>query len=316
MKAIVLNGYGSTDHLSLKEVPPPKAKDNGIVVRVRAASVNAGDLFTIMGTPWMIRMNVGFPRPKDFIPGWDIAGIVDSVGSSAGKFKPGDEVYGSTESAFAEYAAGEETIFELKPDHLTFEEAAALPTAALTALQRLRDGGSIGNGRKVLVLGASGGVGSMAVQIARSYGCEVDGVCHSRKAEMVTSLGADRVYRYDTEDFLRTDRRYDLILDNTGRNRFSDMKRILTEDGLILPNSGHGGMSYVMKAFAMEPFDRHIGKMAVADLKKGDMKALNRLVEEGSLRPYVDRTFRLEETPAAIDYLDRGEVKGKIVITC
>ena len=315
MKAVVLNGYGSPDFISLKDVPKPDTTENGVLVRVAAASVNAGDVFTVKGSPYMLRMEVGFPKPKDHILGWDIAGIVESVGRNVGRFKPGDEVYGSIESAFAEYAAGEEILFEEKPKSLTFEEAAALPTAALTALQRLRDGGNIQKGQKVLILGASGGVGSLAVQIARSFGCEVDGVCHSRKTEMVKSLGADRVYAYDTEDFFRTDRRYDLILDNTGRTRFSDMKRILTDDGLIMPNSGHGGMAYVIKAFSMAPFDRHIGTMKIVDLKKGDLKVINGLVEEGWVKPHVDRTFRLEETPQAIEYMDQGEVKGKIVIT-
>ncbi len=315
MKAIVLNGYGSTDYLNVKDVPKPDIKENEVLVRVKAASVNAGDLFAVKGSPYMIRMDVGFPKPKDYILGWDIAGIVELVGRNVGRLKPGDEVYGSVESAFAEYVVGEEILFEDKPKSLTFEEAAALPTAALTALQRLRDGGNIRKGQKVLILGASGGVGSLAVQIARSFGCEVDGVCHSRKIEMVKSLGADRVYSYDTEDFFRTDRRYDLILDNTGRNRFSDMKRILTEDGLIMPNSGHGGMSYVIKAFSMAPFDKHIGTMKIADLKKGDLKVINGLIEEGWIKPHVDRTFRLEETPRAFEYMDQGEVKGKIVIT-
>ncbi|TFH04773.1 MAG: NAD(P)-dependent alcohol dehydrogenase [Spirochaetales bacterium] len=315
MRAVVLNGYGSTEFISLKDVPKPGTKETEVLVRVTAAAVNAGDVFTVKGSPYMLRMDVGFPRPKDHILGWDVSGIVESVGGSASRFKPGDEVYGSVESAFAEYAVGEEILFEEKPRSLTFGEAAALPTAALTALQRMRDGGNIQKGQKVLILGASGGVGSLAVQIARSFGCEVDGVCHSRKTEMVKSLGADRVYAYDAEDFFTTDRRYDLILDNTGRARFSDMKKILTDDGLIIPNSGHGGMAYVIKAFSMAPFDRHIGTMKIVDLKNGDLKVINGLVEGGWVKPHVDRTFRLEETPQAIEYMEQGEVKGKIVIT-
>lgn len=315
MKAIVLNGYGSTDFLSLKEVPKPAPKANEVLVKVSAVSLNAGDLFSVMGSPYMIRMAIGFPRPKDYIPGWDVAGVVESVGSDVQRFKPGDEVYGSVESAFAEYVSAEEILFEEKPKSLSFEEAAALPTAALTALQRLRDGGKIRKDQKVLILGASGGVGSMAVQIALSFGCEVDGVCHSSKAEMVKSLGADRVYAYDKEDFFRTDRSYDLILDNTGKNKFSDMKIILTSDGLIMPNSGHGGMSYVLKAFSIASFDKHIGTMSVVDLKKGDLKAINDLIEKGHVKPHLDRIFPLEDTAQAFDYMDKGEVKGKIAIT-
>ncbi|MFW3146897.1 MAG: NAD(P)-dependent alcohol dehydrogenase, partial [Thermoplasmatota archaeon] len=285
MKAIVQNGYGSVDFLSLKDVEKPEIKDNEVLVKVIASSVNAGDLFTVKGNPFMLRFSVGFPKPKDHILGWDVAGIVESVGKDAKKFKPGDQVYGSTDSAFAEFVVGEEVLFETKHKGLSFEEAAAIPTAALTALQRLRDGGSIRKGQKVLILGASGGVGSMAVQIARSFGCEVDGVCSSGKKDMVRSLGANKVYSYDKEDFTKSERRYDLILDNTGVNKFSDMKKVLTKNGLIMPNSGHGGMGYVIKAFAKAPFDKHVGTMKIADLKKGDLKLINGLIENGSLKP-------------------------------
>lgn len=314
MKAVVQNGYGSTKYLTLKDVKKPSVKENEVLVKVLAASVNAGDLFTVKGSPFMLRFEVGFPKPKDHILGWDVAGIVDSVGKNVKRFKKGDEVYGSTKFAFAEFAAGEDIFFERKPKSLSFEEAAAIPTAALTALQRLRDGGNIRKDQKVLILGASGGVGSMAVQIARSFGCEVHGVCSSKKKDLVRSLGASRVYSYDKEDFTRSDQRYDLILDNTGRNGFSDMKRVLKKNGMIVPNSGHGGMGYVIKAFARAPFDRHVGTMKIADLKKGDLNTINGLIEDGSLRPFVDKVFSLEDTPKAIDYMDSGRVRGKIVI--
>jgi NADPH:quinone reductase-like Zn-dependent oxidoreductase len=314
LKAIVQNGYGNPDVLMMKEITTPVPKENEVLVKVLAASVNAGDLFTVKGSPFMLRFDVGFPKPRDYILGWDIAGTVESVGKKVMRFKKGDEVYGSTKFAFAEYATGEDIMFELKPEGLSFEEAASIPTAALTALQRLRDGGDIRKGQKVLVLGASGGVGSMAVQIASSFGCDVDGVCNSGKKDMVKSLGADRVYCYDKEDFTRSERRYDLILDNTGRNKFSDMKKILTENGKILPNSGHGGMSYVIKAFAKAPFDKHMGTMKVADLKKGDLKIISNLIENGRLKPYVDKVFPLKDTPKAIDYMEKGKVRGKISI--
>lgn len=314
MKAIVQNGYGSTEFLSIKDVKKPEIRENEVLVKVKAASVNAGDLFTVKGSPFILRMDVGFPKPKDHILGWDIAGMVDSVGRSVKKFTKGDEVYGSTKYAFAEYVAGEENLFEMKPKSLSFEEAAAIPTAGLTALQRLRDGGNIKKGQKLLILGASGGVGSLAVQIARSYGCKVDGVCSSSKKEMVKTLGASRVYSYDKEDFTQSGEKYDIILDNTGRNRFSDMKKALSKDGMIIPNSGHGGMSYVIKAFSTAPIDKHVGKMQIADLKRGDLKKINELIEDGWIKPHVDRTFKLEEVPEAIDYMDKGNVRGKIVI--
>jgi NADPH:quinone reductase-like Zn-dependent oxidoreductase len=314
LKAVVQNGYGSTKYLTIKDVKKPSVKDNEVLVKVLAASVNAGDLFTVKGNPFMLRFEVGFPKPKDHILGWDVAGIVESVGKKVKRFKKGDEVYGSTKYAFAEFAAGEDIFFERKPKSFSFEEAAAIPTAALTALQRLRDGGKISKGQKVLILGASGGVGSMAVQIARSFGCEVHGVCSSSKKEMVRSLGAIRIYSYDKEDFTRSDQRYDLILDNTGRNGFSDMRRVLKKNGLILPNSGHGGMGYVTKAFAKAPFDKHIGIMKIADLKKGDLKVINRMIEKGLLKPHVDRTFSLKDTAEAMEYMDSGRVRGKVAI--
>ncbi len=315
MKAIVQNGYGSPDVLSLKDVAKPEPTAKEVLVRVVATSVNAGDLFTVKGHPFVVRLTVGFPRPKDHILGWDVAGIVESVGSGVSRFSPGDEVYGATDAAFAEFALGEETLFEAKPRDISFEAAAAIPTAAITALQRLRDGGKIKRGQRILVLGASGGVGSLAVQVARSYGCEVDGVCSARKREMVRSLGAAHVYAYDEEGFTGSNARYDLILDNTGRNSFAELKTVLADDGVILPNSGHGGMSYVMRAFIKAPFDRRIATMKIADLTKGDLAVINELYEKGWIKPHIDRTFSLAQTPQALEYLDQGHVQGKIVIT-
>jgi NADPH:quinone reductase-like Zn-dependent oxidoreductase len=314
MRAVVQNDYGSSKALSLKDVTKPVPKDNEVLVKVVAASVNAGDLFTMKGSPYMVRFTVGFPKPKDFIPGWDVAGIVDTVGRNVERFKAGDEVYAAVTGAFAEYVCAEEYLFEAKPDNLDFQAAAAVPTAAVTALQRLRDGGKITQGRKVLITGASGGVGSFAVQIARSFGAQVAGVCSSSKADLVRSIGAEVVYPYDKEDFTDTNERYDLILDNAGKNRFSDMKRILTPAGLVLPNSGHGGMGYVLKAFIAAPFDRQIGGMQVADLKTGDLKVIRELIESGAVTPVIDRTFKLEETPQALEYLENGKARGKIVI--
>jgi NADPH:quinone reductase-like Zn-dependent oxidoreductase len=314
MKAVVQNGYGKSDVLMVKEMPKPAPKDGEVLVKVTAASVNAGDLFTVQGSPYMLRFDVGFPKPKDYILGWDVTGTVEEIGSGVTRFAPGDAVFGSTNAAFAEYVVAEEAVLEFKPESLSFEEAAAVPTAALTALQRLRDGGDMKQGQKVLILGASGGVGSMAVQIAKFYGCEVHGVCSSQKTDLVRSLGAGRVYAYDKEDFTNSDERYDLILDNTGRNTFSAMKKILTENGLIMPNSGHGGMSYVIRAFARAPFDKQIGTMKIADLKKGDLLVIKDLIDAGRLKPNVDKVYSLEETPKAVEYMRQGHVRGKIVI--
>jgi NADPH:quinone reductase-like Zn-dependent oxidoreductase len=314
MKAVVQNSYGSSKALSLKDIEKPIPGDNEVLVKAIAAAVNAGDLFTMKGSPYVVRFTVGFPRPKDFILGWDIAGIVESVGKNVKRFRPGDEVYGAVTGAFAEYACAEVHSFVTKPNNLDFQEAAAVPTAAVTALQRLRDGGRITRGQKVLITGASGGVGSFAVQIAKSYGAEVAGVCSSKKVDMVRSLGAEIVYPYDKKDFTESSERFDLILDNAGKYRFSAMKKVLTSNGLILPNSGHGGMGYVLKAFILASFDQHIGKMKVADLKTNDLKVIKDLIESGTIAPVIDRTFELDETPEALEYLEKGNARGKVII--
>ncbi len=315
MKAIVQNDYGSSDALKFKDVEKPRIKDNEVLVKVLASSVNAGDLFSLNGTPFMIRFSVGFPKPKDFILGWDVAGKIEEAGKDITEIKVGDEIFGSTESAFAEYVVMDMEKLAVKPSNLSFEEAAAAPTAAITALQRLRDGGNIRKGQKVLITGASGGVGSFAVQIAKTLGAEVAGLCSTGKVEMVRSLGADHVIDYQKEDFTRSDLRFDLILDNTGNRSFSDMKRVLTSDGMIIPNSGHGGMSYVLKAFALAPFTKKIGAMKIADLNNKDFNILREMMETGSIRPFVDKVFPFQKIPDAIKYLEDGLARGKIVIS-
>ncbi|MBI9106442.1 MAG: NAD(P)-dependent alcohol dehydrogenase [Spirochaetales bacterium] len=315
MKAIVQNDYGSPDALKVKEVRKPRIKENEVLVKVIASSVNAGDLFSLNGTPFMVRFSVGFPKPKDFIPGWDVAGKIVEVGRNITEIKVGDEIFGSTESAFAEYVVMDMEKLARKPSNLSFEEAAAVPTAAITALQRLRDGGNIKKGQKVLITGASGGVGSFAVQIAKTFGAEVTGLCSTGKVEMVRSIGADHVIDYQKDDFTRSDLRFDLILDNTGNRSFSDMKRVLTSDGMIIPNSGHGGMSYVIKAFALAPFTKKIGVMKIANLNNKDFNILRVMMESGDIKPVVDKIFPLQETPDAIKYLEDGLARGKIVIS-
>jgi NADPH:quinone reductase-like Zn-dependent oxidoreductase len=246
MKAIVQNDYGSPDVLKLQEVAEPVVKENDVLVSVSAASINAGDLFSLRGSPWLVRLTVGFPKPKNNILGWDIAGRVQEVGEKVTQFQPGDEVFASCSAAFAEYACVAEDKLALKPTNLTFEQAAAVPTAAVTALQGLRDAGKLRAGQKVLINGASGGVGTFAVQIAKVLGAEVTGVCSTRNVDIVRSLGADHVFDYTKEDFAKSGRRYDLILDNVASRSFSDLRSVLTPQGVIIPNSGHGGMGYVL----------------------------------------------------------------------
>jgi NADPH:quinone reductase-like Zn-dependent oxidoreductase len=242
MKAIVQTEYGSSDVLKLKDLDKPVVKDNGVLVRVHAAAVNAGDYFSMIGSPWIVRMMVGFPKPKNYILGWDVAGHVEAVGKKVTRFQPGDEVYGSCNHTFAEYVSADANRFAMRPANLTFEQAAAVPTAALTALIGLRDAGKVQPGQNVLINGASGGVGTFAVQIAKSFGAEVTGVCSTKNTDMVRSIGADHVIDYTLEDFTQGGQRYDLILDNVASRSFSDLRRSLTPQGTIIPNSGHSGM--------------------------------------------------------------------------
>jgi NADPH:quinone reductase-like Zn-dependent oxidoreductase len=314
MKAIVQNGYGAPDVLAIKELSRPEVKDDEVLVRVHAASINAGDYFSMKGSPWLVRFTVGFPKPKDYILGWDVAGRVEAVGRTVKHFQLGDEVFGSCHHAFAEYVSAAADMLAPKPVNLTFEQAAAVPTAALTALQGLRDAGRVRPAQKVLINGASGGVGTFAVQIAKALGAEVTGICSTRNVEMVRSLGANHVVDYTKEDFTQSETRYDLILDNVGNRSFSDLRRILAPQGVIVPNSGHGGMSYVFKAFLLSPFLRQQGSPLMTKPNQKDLLVLKELIESGAIAPVIDRTYSLDKTPAALGYTSKGHARGKVVI--
>ncbi len=315
MKAIVQNDYGSPDVLQLAEVAQLGMKDDQVLVRVKAVSINAGDMFAMRGNPWLVRLTVGFPKPKNYILGWDMAGVVEAAGSSVTQFHPGDEVYAACSSALAEYVSVDEDKLALKPANLTFEQAAAIPTAAITALKGLRDVGKLQPGQKVLINGASGGVGTFAVQIAKALGAEVTGVCSTRNVDLVRSLGADDVVDYTREDFIQNGRRYDLILDNVASHSFSDLMRVLTPQGLIVPNSGHSGMGYVFKAFLLSPFLRQLGSMYLAVPNGKDLTQLREWIETGKVKPVIERTYTLREAPEAFRYLDKEHARGKVVIT-
>lgn len=315
MKAIVQNAYGSSDVLKLAEVNKPVIKDNEVLIKVHAAGLNAGDIFSMRGTPYMIRFTVGFPKPKNFILGWDVAGKVEKVGKDVKRFKPGDEVYTSCQSAFAEYVSVEERKVAMKPKNLSFEEAAAVPTAGLTSLQGLRDKGKVKSGQKVLINGASGGVGHFAVQIAKVVGAEVTGVCSGKNKDMVLSIGANNVIDYTKQDFTKGEERYDLILDMVANHKFKDLRRALKKQGLVQPNSGHGGMSYVVKGFFLSLFMRRQGSLYLAKVTKKDLNVLKDLIEAGKIKPVIDKTYPFIDTPKAIAYLDKGHAKGKVVIT-
>ena len=315
MKAIVQNDYGSPDVLKLAEVAQPVMKDNQVLVRVKAVSINVGDMFAMRGNPWPTRLIAGFPKPKNYILGQDMAGVVEAAGASVTQFRPGDEVYAACSGALAEYVSVTEDKLAFKPASLTFEQAAAIPTAAITALKGLREVGKLQPGQKVLINGASGGVGTFAVQIAKALGAEVTGVCSTRNVDMVRSLGADDVVDYTRQDFTQNGRRYDLILDNVASHSFSEIMRVLTPQGLIVPNSGHSGMGYVFKAFLLSPFLRQLGSVYFAVPNGKDLTQLKEWLETGKVKPVIDRTYPLYEAPEAFRHLDKEHARGKVVIT-
>ena len=316
MRAIVQNNYGSPDVLELKEIDNPVVKDNNVLVRVQSAGLNAGDVFTMRGAPSAVRLIVGLLKPKNnHVPGWDVAGYVEAIGKNVTQFKPGDKVFGACNGTCAEFACARESSLLLKPASLTFEQAAAVPTAAVTALLGLQNTRELQPRQKVLINGASGGVGSFAVQIAKSFGAEVTGVCSTRNVEMVRSIGADHVVDYTQDDFTQGGQRYDLILDNVGNHSFSDLRHALTPKGILQPNTGNAGMSYVFKALILSLFMRKQGRLFVANPKQEDLAVLKVFIESGKVTPVIDRTYPLREAVEAFRYLDEGHARGKIVIT-
>jgi NADPH:quinone reductase-like Zn-dependent oxidoreductase len=315
MKAVIQVGYGSADVIEAREIDRPVVGEDDVLVRVHAASLAAGDYFGMRGTPFPIRLVIGLRRPKrDYVVGADLAGRVEAVGRNVTRLKPGDEVFGECSRACAEYTSARESRLVPKPDDLTFAQAAAMPTSAVTALQALRDHGNVQPGQRILVNGASGGVGTFAVQIAKALGAEVTGVCSTANVEMVRSIGADHVIDYTKEDFTRGEARYDLILDNVASHSFAAYRRVLTPGGRILPSSGHAGMGYVIKAFLLSPFMRQQVRPFVATSNQADLLALAEMVAAGQITPVIDRTYPLAETAEAFRYLDQGHARGKVVI--
>ncbi|UCE01096.1 MAG: NAD(P)-dependent alcohol dehydrogenase [Chloroflexota bacterium] len=309
-----MNAYGGPEVLEIKEVEKPAVAEGEVLVSVHASSLNAGDYFSMRGSPWLTRFSVGFPKPKDHILGWDLAGHVEDVGKDVTRFQPGDEVFTSCTSALAEYACAPEGVFARTPTNLTFEQAAAVPSAAITALHALRDQAGVQPGQKVLINGASGGVGTFAVQIAKALGAEVTGVCSTRNLDMVRSIGADHVIDYTNEDFTRSGQRYDLILDNVGNHAFSDYRRALAPGGTHLPNTGHGGMGYVIKAYMLSALMSQHARPFLSVPNGEDLTYIKELIEAGKVKPVIDRTYRMSETPEAFRYLEEEHAQGKVVI--
>jgi len=320
MKAIAYRCYGSPDVLQFADIEKPAPADDEVLVKVVAASVNPLDWHYVRGAPYIMRLMSGLGAPKDTRLGVDFAGTVEAVGKNVKRFKPGDEVFGGGSGAFAEYmTVREDGALTMKPADVSFEQAASAPIAAVTALQALRDTGRLQPGQKVLINGASGGVGTFAVQIARSFGAEVTGVCSSRNVEMVRSIGADHVVDYTKEDYTDSGNQYDLIIDMVGNHSLSANRRVLKPDGIfVIVGGGKGNwlgpMMSPIKALMLSPFvDQEFG-MILAQLRQDDLAILGDLMQAGKVTPVIDRHYQLREVPAALRYSEEGHAQGKIII--
>jgi len=306
----------------METIAKPEPKERQVLIKVRASSVNPAEWYGVSGQPRVVRLSSGIGAPKRSRVGYDMAGVVEAVGPGVTRFKPGDEVFGGVGGAYAEYALGrEQGAIAHKPANISFEEAAGIPIAAITALQGLRDQGHIAAGKKVLINGASGGVGTYAVQIAKSYGAEVTGVCSTRNVEMVRSLGADHVVDYTKENFTEGQERYDLILDNVGSQDFSDMADVMTPGGIIVVVGGSkkepflGPISRIISSKVAGLFVEQEMKFFIADVNAADLELLAGLMRDGKMKTVIDRRFPLEATGAALEYLGEGHARGKVILT-
>jgi len=322
MKAIIQDRYGSPDVLQLREVDKPVAADNEVLVRIHAAGVNARDWHVMRGDPYLARLTLGFGRPEVKIRGTDFAGRVEAVGRDVKRFRPGDEVYGEIDGAFAEYVCVPDDVVEPKPANLTFEQAAAVPLAGNTALMGLRDVGRVQPGQQVLINGASGGVGTFAVQIAKSFGADVTGVCSTGNVDLVRSIGGDHVIDYTREDFTHNGRRYDVVLDLVGNRSLTEFRRALTPAGTLILSGGGvseggsliGPVGLIIRGQMLSRFVRHRLLVLTAKPSKVNLATLRELVESGKVTPVIDRTYPLSKAPEAIRYLEVEHARAKVVI--
>ncbi|MFJ6054819.1 NAD(P)-dependent alcohol dehydrogenase [Streptomyces sp. NPDC092307] len=320
MKAMVQDVYGSPEVLRMEETERPEPRRGEVLVRVRAAGVDQGVWHLMSGKPYAVRAVSGLRRPRTRVRGMDVAGVVEAVGPDVTRFRPGDEVYGNCSGSFAEYARAKEGTLAPKPAGLGFEQAAAVPVSACTALGAVRDSGQVEAGQRVLVLGASGGVGSFAVQVAKAYGAHVTGVCSTAKTDLVRSLGADEVLDYTQEDPVDGSRRYDVILDIAGNRPIARLRRALTPRGTLAIVGGEGGGNWIggnqrqLGAMLLSPFVGHRLRAHGTLVRSRDLEALTELIEAGSVTPALDRIYPLAEVPEAIRYLRDGHVRGKLVI--
>jgi len=322
MKAIVQDKYGAPqDVLTLQEIEKPTIGEEDVLVQVRAAGVHIGDWLVGSGLPYMIRMGYGLTKPKNRVPGMEFSGQIEAVGKNVTQFQLGDDVFGfSNAGAFAEYVSVSQDAVAMKPTNASFEEAAAVPISGFTAIQALRDVGNVQEGQKVLVIGASGGVGTYAVQIAKALSAEVTGVCSTRNVEMVRLIGADHVVDYTQEDITDSGQQYDLILDTAGNRPLSDLRRVLTPNGTLVIVGGSGGAWLMgtgrsLKALVVSPFTDQKLTMFLSKTTKEDLVALTELIESGEVKPVIDATFTLDETAAALTHVGERHTRGKTVVT-
>jgi NADPH:quinone reductase-like Zn-dependent oxidoreductase len=323
MRAIVQDTYGSADVLKLEDVDKPVVGDRDVLVRVRAAGVDPGVWHLMTGLPYLVRiMGNGLRKPKTRVRGMDVAGRVDAVGKDVSRYKPGDEVFGIVDGSFAEYVCAQEDKIAPKPANLSFEQAAVIPVSACTALQALRNIGDVQPGQKVLIIGAAGGVGTFAVQIAKAFGAEVTAVCSTTKADLVESLGADHVIDYTHDDFADGAQRYDLIVDTAGRRSLSHIRHALAPRGTLVIIGGEGGGRWlggfdrqIFRAPALSAFVRQKLRPLVAKVRHEDLRILAGLVEAGKVAPAIGKTYALAEVPEAIRDLEQGHARGKAAIT-
>ena len=321
MRAIVYEAYGSADVLHLAYIGRPAIGEKEVLVRVHAAGLDRGTWHVTTGLPYALRMVYGIRAPKNPVPGLDLAGTVTAVGAAVTKFSVGDEVFGFGKGPFAEFAAAREDKLARKPANLTFEQASVVPVSASTALQALRAAGPVMPGQKVLILGASGGVGSYAVQLAKAAGAEVTGACSTAKLELVRSFGADHVIDYTQQDFADGTEHYDLILDIAGNPTLARLRRALTRTGTAVITGGEEGGSWTgsmdrqLRALALSPFISQRLTMVMGKEGAADLEHLRGLIEAGTLKPAIDRTYTLDQVPEAMRYFDAGKARGKIAIT-
>ncbi len=317
MKAITQDRYGAAEVLKVQEIAKPVVAEDEVLVRVHAASIHIGDWVLMTGEPYVMRLGTGLRRPKHRVPGTDVAGTVEAVGANVHRLRPGDEVFGWGTGAFAEYAIGPEDHFLTKPAILSFEGAAAVGVSASTALQLLRDDAKLVPGQKILINGASGGVGTFAVQIAKAFGAEVTGVSSTKNLEVVRSIGADHVIDYTHEDFRSGSERYDVILDNVGDRSMADTRRALTPNGMLISNGGGhapGKLGRVIRAALASIFVRQQARPSVKTQNRADLVALKELVEAGKVAPVIGGTYPLPETAKAIEHVAAGHARGTLVI--